>query len=175
MTHQPPPTPSWSWASPPHHPYVPPAARTARASPAARPPGPATSVLTHTATGLVCLVIGVALAGGSAAPGAAAPSPGAAGARPALPPPAAAAPFSGPVDFFGPGTYLVGEDIEAGEYRTGGAAPGDLVSMCHWSRNADASGEFASILASDAFEGPGRVTVSDGEYFQTSGCVWQAA
>lgn len=78
----------------------------------------------------------------------------------------------GPVTSFRDGTYLVGVDIAAGEYFTEG--PGDEVfSVCYWSRNTDSSGEFDAIIANGLPEGPSRVTVNEGEYFETTGCSWE--
>ncbi|MET2715078.1 hypothetical protein ABXV03_04950 [Streptomyces harbinensis] len=46
---------------------------------------------------------------------------------------------------------------------------------CYRARNSDASGEFDSIITNDYFEGPGRVTVNEGEYSETNGCTWEPA
>lgn len=73
------------------------------------------------------------------------------------------------------GVYQVGADIEPGRYRTDGPAPGGL-GFCYWSRNTDDSGEFESIISNGALEGPGSVTVGDGEFLELSGdCVWTHA
>ncbi|WP_225839960.1 hypothetical protein [Streptomyces sp. NK08204] len=75
---------------------------------------------------------------------------------------------SGPVaGFSGEGEYLVGEDIKAGTYKTAGP---DGEWGCYWERAKDASGEFGSIIANDNLEGPGRVTLNQGEYFKTNRC-----
>lgn len=80
----------------------------------------------------------------------------------------------GPASSFGgDGEYLVGEDIAAGTYKTGG---GDGTFGCYWARLKDASGEFDAIIANNNLDGPGRVTVKKGEYFQTQGCQdWKKA
>ncbi|MBT2493001.1 hypothetical protein J7E96_31755 [Streptomyces sp. ISL-96] len=41
---------------------------------------------------------------------------------------------------------------------------------CYWARLKDASGEFDAIIANNNLEGPGRVTLNKGEYFQTQRC-----
>ncbi|WP_405962844.1 hypothetical protein OG713_08460 [Streptomyces sp. NBC_00723] len=69
--------------------------------------------------------------------------------------------------FSGEGEYLVGEDIKAGTYKTAG--PEDEFG-CYWERAKDASGEFGSIIANNNLEGPGRVTLNQGEYFKTNRC-----
>ncbi|MFF5796306.1 hypothetical protein [Streptomyces albogriseolus] len=69
--------------------------------------------------------------------------------------------------FSGEGEYLVGEDIEAGIYKTAGAED-DF--GCYWERAKDASGEFDSIIANNNLNGPGRVTLNNGEYFKTNRC-----
>jgi hypothetical protein len=79
---------------------------------------------------------------------------------------------AGPLTEIGPGTYLVGEDVKAGSYKTAG--PTD--SMCYWSRNSNDSGELDAIIANDILEGPGRVTLNEGEIFETNGCdTWKLA
>lgn len=77
---------------------------------------------------------------------------------------------SGPLSSFGTGTYLVGEDVKAGTYKTKGPETGGFFENCYWSRNKDDSGEFESIIANDNLQGPGRVTLNKGEVFETNGC-----
>ncbi|MFF6947474.1 hypothetical protein ACFZAD_02295 [Streptomyces iakyrus] len=73
--------------------------------------------------------------------------------------------------FSGEGEYVVGEDIKAGTYKTAGPEGG---FGCYWERAKDASGEFTSIIANNNLNGPGRVTLSSGEYFKTNRCqTWQ--
>jgi hypothetical protein len=81
---------------------------------------------------------------------------------------------AGPADHFpGEGEYVVGEDIEAGTYRTAGPEGG---FGCYWERAKDASGEFGSIIANNNLQGPGRVTLHKGEYFKTNRCQeWKKA
>ncbi|MFD2396084.1 hypothetical protein ACFSVJ_03130 [Prauserella oleivorans] len=50
------------------------------------------------------------------------------------------------------------------------------MGFCYWSRNTDDSGEFESIITNGGLEGPGSVTVNDGEFLELSGdCVWTHA
>ncbi|MEV5987010.1 hypothetical protein AB0L85_18620 [Streptomyces sp. NPDC052051] len=74
----------------------------------------------------------------------------------------------GPADSFsGEGEYVVGEDIKPGTYKTAGPEGG---FGCYWERAKDASGEFGSIIANNNLQGPGRVTLNNGEYFKTNRC-----
>ncbi|MFF9811669.1 hypothetical protein ACF1G5_42490 [Streptomyces coeruleorubidus] len=78
----------------------------------------------------------------------------------------------GPLTSIDEGTYLVGEDVKAGSYKTSGPSDG----MCYWARNKDDSGELKAIIANDILKGPGRVTLNKGEIFETNGCdTWQLA
>ncbi|MBB4794919.1 hypothetical protein [Streptomyces nodosus] len=75
---------------------------------------------------------------------------------------------SGPADSFsGEGEYVVGEDIKAGTYKTAGPDGG---FGCYWERAKNASGEFDAIIANNNLQGPGRVTLNQGEYFKTNRC-----
>ncbi|MFG2860327.1 hypothetical protein [Streptomyces sioyaensis] len=76
---------------------------------------------------------------------------------------------AGPGTTVGQGSYLVGEDIAAGTYRTGGPAASDI-PLCHWARAKDSSGETGGIIADGTPRGPARVTVIKGEIFETKGC-----
>lgn len=72
-----------------------------------------------------------------------------------------------------PGTYLVGEDVPAGTYRTDG--PGDgTFEMCYWARLSGTSGEFDELIANGMEEGPATVTIRDSDAaFETRGCTWE--
>lgn len=77
---------------------------------------------------------------------------------------------AGPLTSIDAGTYLVGEDVKAGTYKTSG--PTD--TMCYWSRNSNDSGELDAIIANDILQGPGRVTLNKGEIFETNSCdTWE--
>ncbi|MFH9550049.1 hypothetical protein [Streptomyces sp. NPDC017435] len=81
--------------------------------------------------------------------------------------PKKAEPVGPATTFSGEGEYLVGEDIKAGTYKTAGPE-GEF--GCYWERAKNAGGEFDSIIANNNLEGPGRVTLSKGEYFKTNRC-----
>jgi hypothetical protein len=74
-----------------------------------------------------------------------------------------------PVEF-SDGMYLVGTDIEPGEYKTTGPGTG---GMCYWARLGDSGG--ANIIANNLTEGPTRVTAVNGEYLEISGCSFTRA
>ena len=71
---------------------------------------------------------------------------------------------------FGPGTYLVGLEIQPGRYRTE-VAPSSF--GCSWSRLSDTDGELSSIIAiSLIVEGQTYATIKDSDFaFETSGCT----
>lgn len=82
---------------------------------------------------------------------------------------------TGPATEMGDGTYQVGVDVVAGRYKTDGPPPGGI-GICYWARNSDDSGNFEAILANEVLQGPGSVTVNDGEFIEMSGgCHWAAA
>ncbi|MGW8792964.1 hypothetical protein ACWGND_20955 [Streptomyces althioticus] len=163
-------------------------------SPAGTPVGPKPSRrkawLTHGATALVALVIGAGIGGGgepggkadSAAPAPAVTVTETAPAEDGAPEPAATVtekvtvspkPAKKPgaaTTVEGDGQYLVGEDMQAGTYKTAGPEKGSIIENCYWARTKDASGEFEAIIANDNLQGQGRVTVNKGEYFETNGC-----
>lgn len=69
----------------------------------------------------------------------------------------------------GDGTFLVGDDIQPGTYRTAGGAG------CYWARLKGTSGELGDIIANGNVTGPTTITIAPSDAaFQTSGCVeWQ--
>jgi hypothetical protein len=70
----------------------------------------------------------------------------------------------GPATAFGDGIYLVGTDIAAGSYHSGGPPPG-AAGRCAWARLRD-----AVVVASDVTRGPTRLTTTGGEYLHVAGC-----
>lgn len=65
----------------------------------------------------------------------------------------------------GDGTYVVGEDIAPGTYRTEGG-PG-----CYWARLADFNGDFDSIITNGFGDGQQVVNISANDAaFEASGC-----
>lgn len=80
---------------------------------------------------------------------------------------------SGPVTTVSDGTYQVGTDMTAGRYKTPGPDGSGALDMCYVSRNKDDSAELDAIIANQIVQGPGSVTVSDGEFAEFSGgCTW---
>lgn len=71
----------------------------------------------------------------------------------------------------GSGTFLVGEEIQPGTYRTEGTS-----GFCYWARLSGLSGEFDDIITNDFSEGPSFVTIADTDVaFETSDCgEWTA-
>ncbi|MET9119883.1 hypothetical protein [Streptomyces sp. NPDC004528] len=140
--------------------------------------------LTHGATALGALIIGAAIGssgnGTEAAPtkAVAKPAPTVTRTETAKPKPAptitvtktvAAKPKPKPKPkvankVSGDGQYLVGEEMQAGTYKTAGPAD----DMCYYERSRDASGD--SIIDNDLPTGQARVTVKNGELFKTEGC-----
>ncbi|GAA3848470.1 hypothetical protein [Streptomyces sedi] len=161
-----------------------------RPMPPAPPRSQRKTLLTHGAVGVVCLLVGVGIgaasgteddAGASAEPSlsiSAGSEPEVAQTRDADPEPEPEPGFHqlGPAESFSDGVHLAGEDIAPGEYTTEGPDPDGAWPMCYWSRNSDSSGEFEAIIANENLQGPGRVTVNDGEYLEASGgCEWNLA
>jgi hypothetical protein len=187
----PPSTPQPSGAVPP----MPATPAGAGQPPAGMPAGPKPSRrkawLTHGATALIALLIGASIGGEGDSGGkddSAAPAPAvtvtetAAAAESGDPEPVTKVTEKGkttpkPAKKPGPdttvegdGQYLVGEDMQAGTYKTAGPDKGGIIEQCYWARTKDASGEFEAIIANANLEGQGRVTVNQGEYFETNGC-----
>ncbi|WP_338780722.1 hypothetical protein [Streptomyces sp. DG1A-41] len=70
----------------------------------------------------------------------------------------------------GDGTFLVGEEIEPGTYRTAGPAD-SAIPNCYWARLSGASGELDELIANGNTAGPATVTIASGDQaFQTTGC-----
>lgn len=70
---------------------------------------------------------------------------------------------------FEDGTFLVGEEVAPGTYRTDGSG-----GSCYWERLRNTSGEFEAIIANNAVSGPSTMTVSasDGAVRFSGGCIW---
>lgn len=64
----------------------------------------------------------------------------------------------------GNGTYIVGEDIEPGLYKSDGN------SDCYYEISRDGSGGFGGIIKNDIFSGPGAITVSQGQWLKLQRC-----
>lgn len=80
---------------------------------------------------------------------------------------------SGPDTGMSSGVYQVGVDVRPGRYKTPGPAPDAIIDLCYWARLTDDSGEFDAIIANGMLEGPGSLTINDGEFVDLSGdCTW---
>lgn len=87
----------------------------------------------------------------------------------AVEPPAAPVPSSD--GRIAAGTWLVGDDVEPGTYRTPGANPDEPSGMCYWSRLSGLSGELDDVITNGLPDGPAVVTIAPGDAaFQTRGC-----
>lgn len=71
------------------------------------------------------------------------------------------------------GTYVVGEDIQPGTYKTTGPTD-SLIKSCYWERMKNLDGGFDAIAANDNITGPGVLTVKPGDKgLKLSGsCTW---
>lgn len=67
---------------------------------------------------------------------------------------------------FGNGVYVVGEDIEPGEYRTDGPGSADI---CYYAF-LTGTGSDADIIDNNIVEGQARVTLQKGDIFESSQC-----
>lgn len=66
---------------------------------------------------------------------------------------------------FGDGTWVIGEDIEAGTYRNDGG------SWCYWERLSGLSGEFGDIIANGLPDGQAVVEIASSDAaFSSNGC-----
>lgn len=70
----------------------------------------------------------------------------------------------------GDGIFIVGEDIEPGEYVTVGPVD-DGFGACYWARLSDTSGDFEDIITNGTPTGQEVVNISADDYaFETTGC-----
>jgi hypothetical protein len=70
----------------------------------------------------------------------------------------------------GNGVFEVGEDVDAGQYATEGSNDPDL--PCTYRVSEDEEGD--EIITSEVSDGPGVVTLEDGQYFTSEYCqTWQ--
>jgi hypothetical protein len=128
----------------------------------------------------VALIVIVGVSGGGTAP---APAPAMTYSAPApvvtqapavvqAPPVVQAPAETGPLTTFGNGTYVVGEDVKAGKYRSPAPQEG-AISMCYFDVRNDAGDIVDQGVAN---EGPSRVTLRNGTTFKSSGCEdWSPA
>jgi len=75
-----------------------------------------------------------------------------------------------PGEIPGDGTYVVGQDIRPGTYRTDGPQ-GGLITDCYWARLSSTSGNSQDIIANGDTKGQTAVTIaSTDKAFTTRGC-----
>ncbi|WP_106539945.1 hypothetical protein [Haloactinopolyspora alba] len=73
----------------------------------------------------------------------------------------------------GDGVYVVGEDVAAGEYRTDGADGSNPVG-CYYAFKSG-TGADAEIIDNNIVDGQARVTLSEGDVFESKACdEWTA-
>ena len=75
-----------------------------------------------------------------------------------------------PAAAFGEGSFIVGQDIVPGRWRSAG---GDEEGFggCYWERLSDVSGEFGGIIANDNVEGSAIVDIAPTDFaFNSSDC-----
>jgi hypothetical protein len=126
---------------------------------------------------LLFLILGAVLGGMTRGPAdpVTCPAPAPAASAPVIPAPAAnpapapvdAVPAvpAGPLSKFGSGTYVVGEDIKPGTYKSNGESG-------YWARLSNTDGSFDSIIANGNVTGPATVTIKPTDKaFTTSGAI----
>ncbi|XKH58615.1 hypothetical protein LG293_16315 (plasmid) [Citricoccus nitrophenolicus] len=76
--------------------------------------------------------------------------------------------------FPGNGTFVVGDDMKAGTYKSD-AAPNSFMENCYWARLSGTSGDFGEIITNNNSQGPTTVTIRSTDVaFETSGCTaWE--
>ncbi|WP_327743973.1 hypothetical protein OHO28_20795 [Streptomyces europaeiscabiei] len=153
-------------------------------TPPIRSVSPWRSLLTHGVAVLLGLAIGggIALAAGDDSKGGDTTRPAAtitATETATAMPEAAATPSGTPAgaakkptadEIPGDGTFIVGEDIEPGTYRSDGPQ-GGVVTHCSWERLSGTGRDAEDIIAANGGSGQDTVTVEEGDRaFSTSGC-----
>jgi cytoskeletal protein RodZ len=69
---------------------------------------------------------------------------------------------------FGQGTFVVGKDVDAGDYRSPGAEE-SIMTLCTWTLKAK-SGSIVGIGSASSVDEPELVTLKKGQTFESSGC-----
>ncbi|UIX29555.1 hypothetical protein [Streptomyces sp. GQFP] len=146
---------------------------------ASRPERSHWKILTHAGAALVGLLVGVLIGVTSnsstnkAAPSATVTTTATA-MRAATDNTASAAGKVSSGEFPGDGTYVVGNDIKPGTYRSEGPQ-GGLIASCYWARLSSTSGELKDIIANNATSGQTTVTIAaTDKAFNTTGCkAWK--
>ncbi|WCD89295.1 hypothetical protein KPP03845_105714 [Streptomyces xanthophaeus] len=128
-------------------------------------------LLTHGAAAVVGLLLGVGIGAAGTEPDGKTPG------RPAVTAsPVERASSGNPRDqFAGDGTFLVGQDLRPGTYRSAGPADRGALSQCYWARLSNTSGDLAAVVANGIAHGPAVVTVGPADKaFDTKGCqAWK--
>ena len=73
----------------------------------------------------------------------------------------------------GDGTFLVGQEVRPGTYRSTGRAAGG--TDCYWARLKGTTGDLGEIISNHAGKGQATVTIlATDKAFQTTGCrTWK--
>ncbi|MFD5897493.1 hypothetical protein [Streptomyces sp. NPDC060366] len=70
----------------------------------------------------------------------------------------------------GDGTFVVGDEVKPGTYKTSGPADSAFPN-CYWARLKSTTGDFEDIIANGNPQGQTTITIAGGDgAFQTSGC-----
>jgi hypothetical protein len=72
----------------------------------------------------------------------------------------------------GPGTLVVGQDIQPGRYRT---EAGTGLDSCYWARLSSVSGDFDAIIANGNAEGVTTVEIAPSDVAFETACSWTKA
>lgn len=75
---------------------------------------------------------------------------------------------TGPLTEVSDGTYLVGDDMAAGSYKS---TKMGYTGTCSWFRLTDTTGAAGTIKGWDVTRGLAQVTVTAGEYLKVTGCT----
>ena len=141
-------------------------------------------MLTHALAGLGGLLVGVLIgivgSDGTDGSGSQPPaSPTATVPTAEVPPPARTTPEATGTaettmkEIPGDGTFLVGQEVRPGTYRSTGPAAGG--TDCYWARLKGTTGDLGEIIANHAGKGQATVTIlATDKAFQTTGCqTWK--
>lgn len=79
-----------------------------------------------------------------------------------------------PPGTFTDGTYVVGEEIQPGTYKTAGPDANSMVPLCYWARLSNLEGDLDSIIANDNIQGQTTIVIkaSDKAIRFDNGCTW---
>lgn len=79
-----------------------------------------------------------------------------------------------PLGSYGPGTYVVGADIQPGTYATSGPDGSGLWPMCYYARLKNLDGDLSAIIANGNFKGRMTLNVkpTDVAVEFDQDCIW---